>query len=88
MVADKWTAATILMVVGVVNPSPTSILCRYGAGVPRVQGRGSLDPRVRRTATKWLFANVLVARRNEDCNRGLLFNIELLILLSMNRMSD
>ena len=44
----------ILMVVDVVNPSPTSIPFRYGDGIPRVNVLVSLDQRAPRTAIRWL----------------------------------
>lgn len=49
---------TIHTVVDVENPSPISILCRSGVGELRVHERGSLAPRVRKIATRWLSVNV------------------------------
>ena len=55
----------ILTVVVVENPSPTSILCQFGAGVQRGRGQGNPDPRDRRIATRWSFVNVLAERKSK-----------------------
>jgi len=56
---------TILTVVVVENPSLISILCQFGAGVQRERGRGNLDPKGQRIATRWSFVNVLAERKSK-----------------------
>lgn len=42
----------------------TSTLSRLGAGEPKVHERGSQDQKVRRTVTRWSYANVQKGLRN------------------------
>jgi hypothetical protein len=53
-----------LMVVDVVNPSPTSILSLSGVGPQKANVRVSLDPRALRTVIRWSFGNALGVRRS------------------------
>jgi ribosomal protein L2 len=59
-----FLARTILMVVDVVNPSPTNILSLSGAGPRRASAPVNLVPRVPRIAIRWSFVSDLGARKS------------------------
>lgn len=61
---NSLVATIILTVVDEENQSPTNIRCLFGAGGPRVRGRGSLVRRDPRTATRWLFGSGHGAKRS------------------------
>jgi hypothetical protein len=50
----------------VVNPSPTSILFRYGAGEPRVPVRANQVPEDPRGATRWFSKSDHEAERGRE----------------------
>lgn len=52
------------MVVDVVNPSPTNILCLFGAGPRKASARVNLVQRALRTAIRWSFVSDLGARKS------------------------
>jgi hypothetical protein len=63
----------ILMVVDVVNPSPTSILSLFGVGPQKANARVSLDPKALKTVIRWSFGNALGARRSARVVLELMF---------------
>jgi hypothetical protein len=54
------------MEVDVVNPSPTSILYRYGVGEPRVPVHANQDPEDPRGAIRWFSRSDHEARRGKE----------------------